>query len=90
MKSRDYQTGRRRKRSKLVRSTAISRAVASGQKRKKPLWRKVQVGPTANVYAKPIDDKILMAMPESSKTFLDVGLIGRFKDKLKGIVSTER
>jgi hypothetical protein len=50
-------------------------------------WQIVEIGPSARVHSKPVDETILKRMPVSTRTFLDVGIWDLVKMKLKEVFS---
>ena len=59
------------------------------QPKKNKSWRKIKkdVGPTAKVYAKPIDENILSELPAEKKTFLERGVLDRFTWQIRGLLA---
>ena len=59
------------------------------QPKRKISWRQIKrdVGPTARVYAKPIDENILSELPAEKKTFLERGVLDRFTWQIRGLLA---
>ena len=49
-------------------------------------WRREQVEPEAQVYARPLDPSVLQQMPASSKTFYERGFLERLKENVMEVL----